>query len=208
MSLETVVEDIRDEARERAKEIRSDAESRAEEIVADAEADAEEIRSDAEADAEREIEREREQRLSSAKLEAKQMRLEARRDALEDVRETVEAEIADIDGDDREELTRALIDAAADEFDADSDVSVYGRADDEALISDILNDYDGYEYAGEHDDDYDGYEYAGEHDCLGGVVVESETSRVRVNNTFDSVVDDAWENNLKEISARLFDEEQ
>jgi len=195
MSLETVVEDIRDEARERAKEIRSDAESRAEEIVADAEADAEEIRSDAEADAEREIEREREQRLSSAKLEAKQMRLEARRDALEDVRETVEAEIADIDGDDREELTRALIDAAADEFDADSDVSVYGRADDEALISDIL-------------DDYDGYEYAGEHDCLGGVVVESETSRVRVNNTFDSVVDDAWENNLKEISARLFDEEQ
>jgi len=195
MSLETVVEDIRDEARERAKEIRSDAESRAEEIVADAEADAEEIRSDAEADAEREIEREREQRLSSAKLEAKQMRLEARRDALEDVRETVESEIADIDGDDREELTRALIDAAADEFDADSDVSVYGRADDEALISDIL-------------DDYDGYEYAGEHDCLGGVVVESETSRVRVNNTFDSVVDDAWENNLKEISARLFDEEQ
>mgnify|MGYP000333175000 CR=1 FL=1 len=195
MSLETVVEDIRDEARERAKEIRSDAESRAEEIVADAEADAEEIRSDAEADAEREIEREREQRLSSAKLEAKQMRLEARRDALEDVRETVESEIADIDGDDREELTRALIDAAADEFDADSDVSVYGRADDEALISDILNDYDGYEYAGEHD-------------CLGGVVVESETSRVRVNNTFDSVVDDAWENNLKEISARLFDEEQ
>jgi V/A-type H+-transporting ATPase subunit E len=195
MSLETVVEDIRDEARERAKEIRSDAESRADEIVADAEADAEEIRSDAEAEAEREIEREREQRLSSAKLEAKQMRLEARRDALEDVRETVEEEIAAIDGDDREELTRALIDAAADEFDADSDVSVYGRADDKALISDIL-------------DDYDGYEYAGERDCLGGVVVESETSRVRVNNTFDSVIDDAWENNLKEISARLFDEEQ
>ncbi len=195
MSLETVVEDIRDEARERAKEIRSDAESRADEIVADAEADAEEILSEAEADAEREIEREREQRLSSAKLEAKQMRLEARRDALEDVRETAEEEIAAIDGDEREELTRALLDAAAEEFDADADVSVYGRADDEALISDIL-------------DDYDGYEYAGEHDCLGGVVVESETSRVRVNNTFDSVIDDVWENNLKEISARLFDEEQ
>ncbi|MCG1004235.1 MULTISPECIES: V-type ATP synthase subunit E [Halobacterium] len=210
MSLETVVEDIRDEARERAKEIRSDAESRADEIVADAEADAEEILSEAEAEAEREIEREREQRLSSAKLEAKQMRLEARRDALEDVRETAEEEIAAIDGDDREELTRALLDAAADEFDADgegqspsgnrtqsddADVSVYGRADDEALISNIL-------------DDYDGYEYAGEHDCLGGVVVESETSRVRVNNTFDSVIDDVWENNLKEISARLFDEEQ
>lgn len=210
MSLETVVEDIRDEARERAKEIREDADERADEIIAEAEADADEIVAEAEAEAEREVEREREQKLSSAKLEAKQMRLEARRDALEDVRETVESRIAAIDGDEREELTRALLDAAADEFDADSegqgpsgnrtqsddsDVRVYGRGDDEALISDIL-------------DDYDGFEYAGERDCLGGVVVESDASRVRVNNTFDSVLEDVWEDNLKELSARLFDEEQ
>jgi V/A-type H+-transporting ATPase subunit E len=194
MSLETVVEDIRDEARERAKEIRNDADQRAEEIIADAEADADVIVDEADAEAEREIEREREQQLSSAKLEAKQMRLEARRDALQDVRQTVEAPIADIDGDEREELTRALLDAAADEFDADADVRVYGRSDDEGLISDIL-------------DEYDGFEYAGEHDCLGGVVVESETSRVRVNNTFDSVLEDVWENELKEISARLFEEQ-
>jgi V/A-type H+-transporting ATPase subunit E len=194
MSLETVVEDIRDEARERAKEIRNDADQRAEEIIADAEADADVIVDEADAEAEREIEREREQQLSSAKLEAKQMRLEARRDALQDVRQTVESTIADIDGDEREELTRALLDAAADEFDADADVRVYGRSDDEGLISDIL-------------DEYDGFEYAGEHDCLGGVVVESETSRVRVNNTFDSVLEDVWENELKEISARLFEEQ-
>ncbi|MFC3477595.1 V-type ATP synthase subunit E [Halobacterium litoreum] len=195
MSLETVVEDIRDEARERAKEIRADAEERADDLVAEAEADAEATIEAAEAEAEREVEREREQKLSSAKLEAKQMRLEARRDALESVREQVADRIAAIDGDEREELTRELLDAAADEFESDADVSVYGRADDEALISDIL-------------DDYDGYEYAGEYDCLGGVVVESETSRVRVNNTFDSVLEDVWENNLKAISARLFDEEQ
>jgi V/A-type H+-transporting ATPase subunit E len=194
MSLETVVEDIRDEARERAKEIREDAEQRADDIVAEAEADADDIVGEAEADAEREIEREREQQLSSAKLEAKQMRLEARRDALEDVRAAVEDRVAAIDGDEREELTRALLDAAADEFDGDADVRVYGRSDDEGLISDIL-------------DDYDGFEYAGEHDCLGGVVVESDTSRVRVNNTFDSVLETVWEDELKEISARLFEEQ-
>jgi V/A-type H+-transporting ATPase subunit E len=194
MSLDTVVEDIRDEARERAKEIRADAEDRADDIVAEAEADADEIVADAEAEAEREIAQEREQKLSSAKLEAKQMRLEARRDALESVRETVEQRIADLEGEERESLTRDLLDDAADEFDEDADVRVYGRADDEALISDIL-------------DDYDGYDYAGEYDCLGGVVVESDTSRVRVNNTFDSVLEDVWENNLKEISARLFEEQ-
>ena len=195
MSLETVVEDIRDEARERAKEIRADAESRADDIVAEAEADADDIVAEAEADVEAEIEQEREQKLSSAKLEAKQMRLEARRDALQSVRSSVEDRIATLDGDEREELTRELLDAASTEFGDDDEVRVYGRADDEALISDVL-------------DDYDGYEYAGEYDCLGGVVVESEASRVRVNNTFDSVLADVWENNLKEISARLFDEEQ
>ena len=55
--------------------------------------------------------------------------------------------------------------------------------------------------------DYDGYEYAGEYDCLGGVVVESDASRLRVNNTFDSIVEDVWEEELREIADRLFEDE-
>ncbi|WP_267641070.1 V-type ATP synthase subunit E [Haloarchaeobius amylolyticus] len=194
MSLETVVEDIRDEARARAEEIRDDAEAEAEEIISEAQADAEETLEEAERAAERKVEQEREQQLSSAKLEAKQMRLEARRDVLEQVRADVESEIAGLSGDQREELTRALLDAAAEEFENVDTASVYGRASDEDLLTDILADYDGYEYAGEYD-------------CLGGVVVESEESRLRVNNTFDSVLEDVWEDNLKEISSRLFDEQ-
>ena len=73
-------------------------------------------------------------------------------------------------------------------------MQVYGRADDADLLEDVLADYDGYELAGERD-------------CLGGVVVEGANSRVRVNNTFDSVLDTVWEDNLKEVSARLFDDQ-
>jgi V/A-type H+-transporting ATPase subunit E len=192
MSLDTVVEDIRDEARARAEEIRSDADERAEGIVADAEADAEEILEERQRAVDRQIEQEREQKLSSAKLEAKQMRLEARRDVLQDVRESVEERIATME-EGREELTRALLDDASEEFADGATVRVYGRGDDEALLTSILADYEGYELAGERD-------------CLGGVVVESESSRVRVNNTFDSVLDDVWEDNLREVSAELFDE--
>jgi len=192
MSLDTVVEDIRDEARARAEQIRSDADERAEGIVADAEADAEDILEERQQAVQRQIEQEREQTLSSAKLEAKQMRLEARRDVLQDVRETVEQRIATME-EGREELTRALLDDAATEFADDATVRVHGRADDEALITSILADYEGFEFAGERD-------------CLGGVVVESERSRVRVNNTFDSVLDDVWEDNLREVSSELFDE--
>jgi V/A-type H+-transporting ATPase subunit E len=194
MSLETVAEDIRDEARERAAEIRAEAEERADEIRAEAEQDADDIVAEAEREVEREIAREREQQLSGAKLEAKQMRLEARRDALADVRDAVEQRLASLPESEREQLTRELLDAASDEFES-GPVRVYARSDDADLVRGIL-------------DDYDGYEYAGEYDCLGGVVVESEASRVRVNNTFDSVLETVWEDNLKDISARLFDGEQ
>ena len=193
MSLDTVVEDIREEARARAEEIRTDGESRAEEIRKAAERDAEEILADAEREVERQVDQEREQKLSSAKLEAKQERLEARREVLEDVRDDVEARIADIDGDEREELTRALLEAATAEFDGAESARVHGREDDESLLESVVEEFEGYAIGDPVD-------------CLGGVVVESDASRVRVNNTFDSVLEDVWEENLREISARLFEE--
>lgn len=193
MSLETVVEDIRDEARARAEEIRAKANAEADQLVEEAKNEGEEVRAERERDVERQIEQEREQKLSSAKLEAKQERLEARRDVLADVREDVEAAIADLE-DGREELTRALLEDARTEFDEGDDVDVYGRPDDAGLLESILAEYDNYELAGEYD-------------CLGGVVVESEGSRVRIKNTFDSVLEEVWEDNLTSITEQLFEDQ-
>ena len=192
MSLDTVVEDVRDEARARAEEIREAAESEADEIVAEAETDAERIREERLAEVDRQIDQEREQALSSAKLEAKQERLGARRDVLEDVRDDVEAAIADLDDDRRRELTETLLDATLAEFDDDEDVAVYTRAEDVELLEELVADRNA--------------EVDGEVDCLGGVVAESDTSRVRVNNTFDSVLESVWDDELKNISERLFDQ--
>lgn len=194
MSLETVVEDIRDEAEAQAEQIREEARAEAEEIRENAEAEAQEIRETAEREVERQIDREREQRLSSANLEAKQQRLEARRDALAEVRDRVEAAIADLPEDEREELTRLLLEDAAEEFEDADSVLVYTRAADTDLLESILTEYDNFALAGEYD-------------CLGGVVVESEAGRLRVNNTFDSVLEDVWEDNLKALSETLFEDQ-
>jgi V/A-type H+-transporting ATPase subunit E len=193
MTLDTVVEDIREQARARAEEIREEARAEADEIIEEAEADAEEIRTEILDDAERQIEQEREQRMSSAKLEAKQSRLEARRDVLQSVRDDVEAEIESLSDDERRELTGALLDAAAAEVDDGATVEVYGRAEDQELLESLAAEYDGFEYAGEFD-------------CLGGVVVESTESRVRIKNTFDSILEEVWEDNLREISDMLFEQ--
>ncbi|MEF8800655.1 MAG: V-type ATP synthase subunit E [Halolamina sp.] len=192
MSLETVVEDVRDEARARAEELRGEGERRAEEIISEAEADAEEIKETREQAVEEQIAEEREQALSSAKLSAKQERLEARRDVLEQVHERFETAVATIEGERREGLTRSLLENAAEEF-GNEDVEVYGREEDEELLTDLLSEYEGWSFAGTED-------------CLGGVIVESEQSRVRVNNTFDSVLAAVWDEELKRISERLFEE--
>ncbi len=192
MSLDTVVEDVRDEARARAEEIREAAESEAEEILAEAEADAERIREERLAEVDRQIDQEREQTLSSAKLEAKQERLGARRDVLEDVYDDVEAAIAGLEGDRRRELTETLLDAALAEFDDDEPVSIYTRQADVELVEALLADRNA--------------ELDGEVECLGGVVAESDASRVRVNNTFDSVLESVWDDELKQVAERLFDQ--
>jgi len=195
MSLDSVTEDIKEEARARAEEIRSDAEEQAEEVVSEANSDAEEIRAEKEREVEKQIDQEREQRLSSATLEAKQKRLATRRELLQQVRSEAEDALLDLDADTREELTRELLDGVASEFDDADTVQVSGRPDDQELLESIVAEYDGFEYGGEVD-------------CLGGVVVESEGSRVRIENTFDSVLEDVWQDSIREISADLFDEEQ
>lgn len=193
MSLDTVAEDIKDDARERAERIREETDERTDEIIEEAEADAVDIKDERSREVEATIEQERDQTRSSANLAAKQKRLEARRDALEATREAAEERVAAIDGEEREELTRALLDDAAEEFESDASVRVSGRPADEDLIESIV-------------DDYDGFEYVGEYDCLGGVVAASEGSRVRVTNTFDSILDRVWDDELQETSTRLFEE--
>ena len=193
MSLETVVEDIREKAQSEARAIRGEGEEKANEIISEAEADAEEIRGEAEVQAERKIQQEREQKLSSAKLQAKQQRLEAQRDVLDDVYDAVEDEIASLEGDERRELTETLLDVSASEFADGSDVSVFGREADAELLQDLVADRDGFSHAGSVS-------------CIGGVVLESDSSRVRVDNTFDSILEEVWEENLREISSQLFDQ--
>jgi len=193
MSLEQVRDDIEKTARARADEIRAAADERAEAIIAEAEADAEEIKATRAADVDTQIDEKREQALSGAKLEAKQQRLEARRDVLDEVRTEIEAVLVDLDDERRETLTRSLIKAALAEFDDQASVVVHGRADDQALIEEILSEYDGVSFGEPRE-------------CLGGVVVESESSRVRVNNTFDSVLESVWDEQLKELSSLLFEQ--
>ena len=195
MSLETVVEDIREEARARAEEIRAETEAEAETILEEAEADADTLLAERKRAVEDRVEREREQAISSATLEAKQQRLSLRRDLLADLRESVESEIRSLSEARREELTRPLLADAVKEYPEEYSLEVTGSPQDESLLTELC-------------DEFDQATVAGTVECLGGVRVSSEQSRVTIDNTFDAILEEMWEDNVRELSALLFESEQ
>jgi V/A-type H+-transporting ATPase subunit E len=195
MSLETVVEDIRKEALKSAKRILSEASKVEEGIVDSAKKSAAGVKMEGKEEVDRIIRLEREQRFSSANLEAKQKVLEMKRDLIEIIRNDVEEEIKSISGKEREALTKILIDSSAKEFENVDDIVVYGQSKDEKLLKSLLKNHKGIKYGGMYD-------------CIGGVVMESESARMRVNNTFDSIIDSVWTEELKNISELLFGSNQ
>jgi V/A-type H+-transporting ATPase subunit E len=192
MGLDTVVDDIRDEAREEADRIVSDAEEDRDARIEEAEEEADRILEQAEEEAESETEALREQTLSGARLEAKTMQSRARKELLDDLRGAVEDRLAALD-DGREDLTGALLDDAIAELDTDEG-TVHVAAGDEDIVGDLL--------AGR-----DGFELGGTEDVLGGVIVDSADGDVRVTNTFDAVLDRVWSDDVREITSRLLGEE-
>ena len=195
MRLETVVEDIREKARGDAERILSESDAEGKEIIDKARKEASVNRAVGKEEISRKIELEKEQKFSSTNLAAKQKTLEKKRDLLELVRQEIENEISQIKGKEREELTGKLIESSIKEFIGVKDVFVYGNLEDEKLLKSLLKKHKGVKYGGEYE-------------CIGGVVMESESARMRVNNTFDSIIETVWTEELKNISELLFGSNQ
>lgn len=193
MSLDSVVEDIREQARAEAEAIREAAKEEAAEIIEEAEQEASQLIEQAKEGAERDSKQLREQQLSSANLEAKQLRLEARREVLDEVREKVEERLVALGSDEREALTKTLLEAALDEFGDDEALTVHGRESDEDLLAELVSDDDRLSVGDPVD-------------RLGGIVVEGTSTRLRVDNTFDAVLNEVWDDRLRSISDELFEE--
>lgn len=193
MGLDTVVNDIKDEARARAEEIVEEAEAEKEEKLEEARERAEELKQEARRDAESEADALREQEVSSAKLEARKMKSRKERDLLADLRADVRDELAALD-EDREGLTATLLEDGIEEL-GETEGVVYVAEGDEEMVEELLEDVDGFEVGGTTD-------------VLGGVVVEAADGKVRVDNSFDSVLERVWNDSLREVSARLLGEEE
>jgi len=182
MGLEIVVKDILDSAQAEVARMEREADAEASLILEDARQNAKKIIGERLAKAEDDIQKMRQQEVSSANLEVKRTLLNARKELLEDVYARAERSISAFSSEKNEELLRSII-----ENNEASGKRIYSNAASEQIVKKLSS-----------------LEYAGNIDCLGGVVIENEDGTVRLDYTYDVILKGVNEQLLKQTSDILF----
>jgi V/A-type H+-transporting ATPase subunit E len=184
MSLNKVVDEILRKGEERKREIIQLGQKERDEQVLQADNKIQESLQKAEKRTEAKIAQIEQQEVSSAELESKKTLLVAERQVMEELREQVLEELAEYPADKRKKMYSKLISTAKKEL---GDCYVYSNQDDKALLQLPI-----------------GMNSGGVVPCRGGLVFESKDRSVRLDFRFESVLDDVWNKNMKEIHTRLF----
>lgn len=184
MSLDKVVEDILRRGREREAEIIRLGESERDEQLRLSEKKISEDRAKAERRNAAVIEQMERQEVSSAELESKKASLAAQREVMEGLKGHVLSELSRYPADKRKRLYSKLVSRAKKEL---GDCYVYSNKDDQAVLQ--LPP---------------GMASGGTVDCSGGLVFESKDRAVRLDFRFETMLDEVWNKNMREIYSRLF----
>lgn len=184
MSLNKVVDEILRRGEERKREIIQTGERERDEILLQADKKVAEEGQKSRRKTEAHIAQMEQQEQSSAELESKKIMLAAQRASMEELKRQVLEELGKYPVDQRKRLYAKLVSKAKKEL---GDCVVYSNRADKALLQ--LPS---------------GMSSGGQIECLGGLVFESKDKSVRLDFRFESMLDDVWSKDMREIFARLF----
>ena len=183
MGLENVVNDILEQAKSEVATIEAEAQDEADNIINEAKAKAKTIITESQAKIEADIRRKIKQEKSSAQLEVKRTALNAKKDVLDSVYESAREAISSLSSEKNVKLLKAILD----NYGSDG-TRVYSNGRDARLVQEMTD-----------------LTFMGEIDCIGGLVIENDDGSVRLDNTFDNILDDVSEQTLKPVSDILFE---
>ncbi len=184
MGLDKMIEDILQKGKEQSDEIVRQGERERDESIRLAEERIAENRRNAERRASSSVAQMEQQEVSSAELESKKVMLAAQRQALEELKAQVLSELAHYPPEKRTKLYEKLIARARKEL---GDCYVLSTEADRALLR--LPP---------------GMEPGGAISGRGGLVFESKDRSVRLDFRFESMLDEVWSKDIREIHTRLF----
>ena len=183
MGLENVVSDILEQARTEVAAIDAAAGSEVEDIINVAQVEAQKIIETKEAEVDVQIERMRMQEISSTNLEIKRAALNAKKKVLETVFQSVRETIISMPVEKKRDLIRSILDK-----NSNKGTRVYSNSKDTVIVKELTD-----------------LTYMGEIDCIGGLVIENDDGSIRLDFTFDRILDDVSDQTLKQISDIIFE---
>ncbi len=182
MGLDAIVEEIRAKGKAEADRISGETYQEVSKIIADAQSQAARIKAARQEAVRKEIDRMRQQELSSANLEVKRATLNARKELLDEVYASAKDTINKLPAERNQKLLKLII-----VKNEDSNTKIYSRAKDRSAVKKLTK-----------------LDYAGEIDCIGGVVIENEAGTEFLDLRYETILKNANERSLKEVSDILF----
>lgn len=177
MGLETVINEVEQGGERDAQTILDEAKTEAGEILATANAEAAEYERTRSAAADRDAAQIEAQGNSHAEFEARKLVLETEAELRKELRAKVLSGFAGFSGPLRESHLRKLVDQAKQVIPKGK---VWGASADKKFLSDV-----------------DGYTFSGETDIAGGLIVEDTKGKVRVDLSYDTLLDGLWRDILR-----------
>ena len=181
MGLETVLERIQDTGKAEADAIVAQGRQERERILSEVRAEGGKLAARREAEARDQTERRRVQALARADLDAKRAVLTAQAEVLRAVRDRARERLA---ASRSPADLRRILQKHAEEWRSGR---VYSNARDAADVRAIV-----------------GGAFAGTVDCIGGVLIENREGTERTDLTFDSILDDLWDDVVREVARTLW----
>ena len=180
MGLETVKEEILNSAEEQANSLTAEARKEANRIMKEVEKKIEEMREKSESETKRMLDTIKRQELASAELENKKMLLEAKKQLIDSVFAEARKRLENLDDKKKEAHIKKLLEKAKNDIEISS---VYCNKKDAKFVKGF------------------NVEVA---DIIGGVMAENREKTIRVDYSFDTILESIKESELQNISKILF----
>lgn len=181
MSLDTVKQEIMDEAEQQAADIIDDAQDKAEAIKDEARRDAQDIKDEIIDEAHDDAEAYRKETIATANREAKQNKLAAKQELIEAAFETLQDRIDTMDTAEQARLANQALVTVNDEIDIGQIEASPAIADDLETDADVIVN-----------------------DDIHGIIIENNDGTVSYDYTFETLLDQIRSKHRKDLADRLF----
>lgn len=178
MGLEVVLNDIAEGAKSEVSQINAEAKATSEQIIEEARQTNRENLGKRLAGVEQDLEKQRQQVLSSANLEVKRIQLNKRKELLDRVYQDTVESIKTLPADKNKEYLKNLIQ----KYESGGSV-IYSNKASEGIVRELST-----------------LKYGGNIDCIGGIVIENNDGTIRLDYTYDVILKSVYERSLKQIS--------